>query len=172
VQRHVVRPARSGWPWRHAPTRLTRLPRATARENRCGPCKMFKPAYEQFATAYEKQAVFTTIMGDANDDCKLLMTRMNVKSVPAFFFYRGGKEVSAFTGANKTGASSGQRGRSKPLLCSPHCFAWRADAPLHSLPQPARRSRHHAMSAHARGIGPAPAWAPALFNTFVARERL
>ena len=73
---------------------------------RCGPCKMFKPAYEQFAQAYSKDAVFTTIMGDANDDCKLLMTRLNVKSVPAFFFYRGGKQVSAFTGANKTGAYS------------------------------------------------------------------
>ena len=63
---------------------------------------MFKPAYEQFAEAYSKDAVFTTITGDANDDCKRLMTRLGVKSVPAFFFYRGGKQISAFTGANKT----------------------------------------------------------------------
>jgi hypothetical protein len=74
---------------------------------------MFKPAYEQFAEAYAKDAVFTTIMGDANDDCKGLMTRLGVKSVPAFFFYRGGKQVAAFTGANKTGAPPRKAGFSR-----------------------------------------------------------
>ena len=64
---------------------------------------MFKPAYEQFAQAYAKDAVFVTIMGDANDDTKGLMTRLGVKSVPAFFMYKDGKQVSAFTGANKQG---------------------------------------------------------------------
>ena len=64
---------------------------------------MFKPAYEQFAQAYAKDAVFVTIMGDANDDTKRLMTRLGVKSVPAFFMYKDGKQVSAFTGANKQG---------------------------------------------------------------------
>ena len=122
---------------------------------------MFKPAYEQFAQAYQAQAVFTTIMGDANDDCKLLMTRMNVKSVPAFFFYRGGKEVSAFTGANKTGAPSSR------LLCS--YFAPHADAPLHSVPQPARGSRHHAMSAQWHG---ARAFLGSCTQHIVARARL
>ncbi len=31
------------------------------------------------------------------------MKRLAVKSVPAFFFYKDGAQVSAFTGANKQG---------------------------------------------------------------------
>jgi len=40
--------------------------------------------------------------GDINNECKQLMSKLGVKSVPAFFFFKGGKQVSSFTGANKT----------------------------------------------------------------------
>jgi hypothetical protein len=64
---------------------------------------MFKPAYEQFAAAYLGQAVFISIMGDANGSTAALMKRLSVKSVPAFFFYKDQKVVTQFTGANKQG---------------------------------------------------------------------
>ncbi len=66
---------------------------------------MFKPAYEQFAQGYSDKAVFTSIMGDANASTASIMKRLNVKSVPAFFYFKAGEQVAAFTGANKQGAS-------------------------------------------------------------------
>ena len=76
---------------------------ADALHPRCGPCKLFKPAYAAFAEAYQQQAVFVSIMGDANASTAALMKRLAVKSVPAFFFYKSGEQVAAFTGANKQG---------------------------------------------------------------------
>jgi thioredoxin-like negative regulator of GroEL len=64
---------------------------------------MFKPAYEQFAEAYVEKATFVTITGDANTSTAALMKRLSVKSVPAFFLYKDGAQVSAWTGANKQG---------------------------------------------------------------------
>jgi thiol-disulfide isomerase/thioredoxin len=68
-----------------------------------GPCKLFKPIFAQFADAYHAQAQFVAITGDLNPSTASLMKRLNVKSVPAFFFYKDGKQVQAFTGANKQG---------------------------------------------------------------------
>ena len=76
---------------------------ADALRGRCGPCKLFKPAYAAFAEAYQQQATFVTITGDANASTAALMKRMAVKSVPAFFFFKNGQQVAAFTGANKQG---------------------------------------------------------------------
>ncbi len=66
---------------------------APARTARCGPCKLFKPTFEQFAEAYHEQAVFVSVMGDANTSTAKLMKRLAVKSVPAFFFFREGQQV-------------------------------------------------------------------------------
>ena len=68
-----------------------------------GPCKLFKPTFVQFAEAYNSQASFISVVGDLNASTATLMKRLQVKSVPAFFFYKNGKEVSSFTGANKQG---------------------------------------------------------------------
>ena len=57
----------------------------------------------QFAEAYNSQASFVSVVGDLNASTATLMKRLQVKSVPAFFFYKNGKEVSSFTGANKQG---------------------------------------------------------------------
>lgn len=57
----------------------------------------------QFAEAYNSQASFVSVVGDLNASTATLMKRLQVKSVPAFFFFKQGKEVSSFTGANKQG---------------------------------------------------------------------
>jgi thioredoxin-like negative regulator of GroEL len=68
-----------------------------------GPCKLFKPTFVQFAEAYNSQASFISVVGDLNASTATLMKRLQVKSVPAFFFFKNGTEVAAFTGANKQG---------------------------------------------------------------------
>lgn len=69
----------------------------------CGPCKLFKPTYNLFAEEYDKKARFLSVTGDKNESTNKLMRRLEVKTVPAFFFFKNGKEVSKFSGANKTG---------------------------------------------------------------------
>lgn len=62
---------------------------------RCGPCKMFKPTFAQFAEAYTEQTVFLSVMGDANASTAKLMKRLAVKAVPAFFFFKEGQQARA-----------------------------------------------------------------------------
>ena len=62
----------------------------------CGPCKLFKPTYNLFAEEYT-QAHFLSVTGDKNESTNKLMKRLAVKTVPAFFFYKNGEQVSGPT---------------------------------------------------------------------------
>ena len=61
----------------------------------CGPCKMATPEVEAVAEAVGDKAVVAKVN---IDELPELTTRYNVKAVPTFIVFRGGKEVSRFTG--------------------------------------------------------------------------
>ena len=60
----------------------------------CGPCRKFEPTFELFAQSYE-QADFVKINADDCDEFKEFCTSLRVREVPAFRFFRSGKEVKA-----------------------------------------------------------------------------
>ena len=61
----------------------------------CGPCKMAGPEVE----AVEAELSGKAIVAKVNiDELPELTSRYNVKAVPTFIVFKGGKEVSRFTG--------------------------------------------------------------------------
>ena len=61
----------------------------------CGPCKMAGPELE----AAEAELAGKVIVAKVNiDELPALTSRFNVKAVPTFIVFKGGKEVSRFTG--------------------------------------------------------------------------
>ena len=61
----------------------------------CGPCKMAGPEVE----AVEAELAGKVIVAKVNiDELPGLTSRFNVKAVPTFIVFKGGKEVSRFTG--------------------------------------------------------------------------
>ena len=61
----------------------------------CGPCKMAGPELE----AAEAELAGKVIVAKVNiDELPALTSRFNVKAVPTFIAFKGGKEVSRFTG--------------------------------------------------------------------------
>ena len=61
----------------------------------CGPCKMAGPEVE----AVEAELAGKVIVAKVNiDEMPGLTSRFNVKAVPTFIVFKGGKEVSRFTG--------------------------------------------------------------------------
>jgi thioredoxin 1 len=61
----------------------------------CGPCKMATPELE----AMEAMVTGKVVVAKVNiDEIPELPSRYNVKAVPTFIVFKGGKEVSRFTG--------------------------------------------------------------------------
>lgn len=61
----------------------------------CGPCKMFKPVFEQFAAAHPEVVCNSLIIdGLPENDVKPL----NITSVPTLIFYKDGMEVDRIVG--------------------------------------------------------------------------
>ena len=61
----------------------------------CGPCKMAGPEVE----AVEAELAGKVVVAKVNiDELPGLTSRFNVKAVPTFIVFKGGKEVSRFTG--------------------------------------------------------------------------
>ena len=61
----------------------------------CGPCKMAGPEVE----AVEAELAGKVIVAKVNiDELPELTSRFNVKAVPTFIVFKGGKEVTRFTG--------------------------------------------------------------------------
>ena len=61
----------------------------------CGPCKMAGPEVE----AVEAELAGKAIVAKVNiDELPELTSRFNVKAVPTFIVFKGGKEVTRFTG--------------------------------------------------------------------------
>uniref|UniRef100_H0W1R6 Thioredoxin n=1 Tax=Cavia porcellus TaxID=10141 RepID=H0W1R6_CAVPO len=63
----------------------------------CGPCKMIKPFFHSLSEKYSK-VVFLEV--DV-DDCQDVAAECEVKCMPTFQFFKKGKKVSEFSGANK-----------------------------------------------------------------------
>ena len=63
----------------------------------CGPCHAIAPAYEKLSKTYSDRARFLKVdVDDAEDIAK----QCSVSSMPTFQFYRDGRKVSSFSGAD------------------------------------------------------------------------
>jgi thioredoxin 1 len=62
----------------------------------CGPCRMMEPTIEALATEYAGRVKVVTVDSDANPQA---VTRYNVRSLPTFMFFKGGKPVDQVIGA-------------------------------------------------------------------------
>ncbi|NWV68612.1 THIO protein, partial [Malurus elegans] len=63
----------------------------------CGPCKMIKPFFHGLGEKYADVIFIEVDVDDAQD----VATNCDVKCMPTFQFYKGGKKVQEFSGANK-----------------------------------------------------------------------
>ena len=61
----------------------------------CGPCKMAGPEVEAVEATVADKAVVAKVNIDELPD---LTSRYNVKAVPTFIVFNGGKEINRFTG--------------------------------------------------------------------------
>jgi predicted NBD/HSP70 family sugar kinase len=72
----------------------------------CRPCKAFKPKYEKIARGMP-DVRFLYMNGNENSSCVgLARDRLQVRSSPSFYFFRGGEQVHTHTGANEERLSS------------------------------------------------------------------
>lgn len=62
----------------------------------CGPCKAIAPVLEKMAKEYEGGVVFYKVDVE-NADPEVVV---EISAMPTFIFYRGGKNVAMFEGAN------------------------------------------------------------------------
>ncbi|XP_004079889.1 thioredoxin [Oryzias latipes] len=64
----------------------------------CGPCKQIAPLYKQMSESDDnKNVVFLKVDVDEADD---ISSFCEIKCMPTFHFYKGGKKVDEFSGAN------------------------------------------------------------------------
>ncbi|XP_035746696.1 thioredoxin [Egretta garzetta] len=63
----------------------------------CGPCKMIKPFFHSLCEKYSDVVFIEIDVDDAQD----VATHCDVKCMPTFQFYKSGKKVQEFSGANK-----------------------------------------------------------------------
>lgn len=65
------------------------------------PCVHIYPAVLALARSFQGYAAFGRLMGDENEDAWHLMQELQVNEVPAFLFYRNGREVMRHAGASR-----------------------------------------------------------------------
>lgn len=70
----------------------------------CGPCKMFKPKFEEFSTEHENKAIFETVDVDENDTA----SQYRIRGVPTVVVLDGDKEIGRATGVNEINAKLSQ----------------------------------------------------------------
>lgn len=63
----------------------------------CGPCKMIKPFFHSLCEKYGDVVFIEIDVDDAQD----VASHCDVKCMPTFQFYKNGKKVQEFSGANK-----------------------------------------------------------------------
>lgn len=64
----------------------------------CGPCKRISPKYKELATSGRVPgAKFLKV--DV-DECEEVSSRFDLRSIPAFFFYKNGVKVREFSGGS------------------------------------------------------------------------
>merc|ERR1712050_378273 len=64
----------------------------------CGPCRMIAPYLEELSKEYEGKVKFIKVDVDELED---LSAEQEVKAMPTFSFFQGGKKLESFAGANK-----------------------------------------------------------------------
>ena len=62
----------------------------------CGPCRMMAPTVDALAQEYAGRAKVVTMDSDANQQT---VAKYNVRSLPTFLFFKGGKPVDQVIGA-------------------------------------------------------------------------
>lgn len=65
----------------------------------CGPCKQIAPTVESLARRHASNSVVMKVDADSNRE---LVSSLGVKGFPTFIFYRGGKELERFSGADSS----------------------------------------------------------------------
>mmetsp|Transcript_33310 Transcript_33310/g.106345 ORF Transcript_33310/g.106345 Transcript_33310/m.106345 type:complete len:215 (-) Transcript_33310:105-749(-) len=65
----------------------------------CGPCQQMKPKFAAISDKHAKRAAFLAV--DV-DKAKPIAQKYAVSSMPTFVFFKGGKEVSRFSGADES----------------------------------------------------------------------
>merc|ERR1712149_70146 len=64
----------------------------------CGPCKMIAPKLESMSKEMAGKVVFLKVDVDELED---LAAAQEVKAMPTFAFFKGGKKLESFAGANE-----------------------------------------------------------------------
>merc|ERR1712113_898833 len=64
----------------------------------CGPCKMIAPKLEAMSKEFEGKVIFLKVDVDELED---LAASQEVKAMPTFSFFKGGKKLDSFAGANE-----------------------------------------------------------------------
>merc|ERR1711868_51754 len=64
----------------------------------CGPCRMIAPYLEELSKELEGKCKFVKVDLDELED---LAAQQEVKAMPTFSFFKGGKKLESFAGANK-----------------------------------------------------------------------
>ena len=65
----------------------------------CGPCKMITPHYENMSKVYSGVKFYKLDI----DSVPEVARKLNVRAVPTFVFFKGGRKVSEVQGANIRG---------------------------------------------------------------------
>lgn len=63
----------------------------------CGPCKAISPFFSKFATSLSQPQKYTFARFDT-DDVPDLAFELNIRSIPAFFFFENGDKTGDLTG--------------------------------------------------------------------------
>jgi thioredoxin 1 len=71
----------------------------------CGPCKMMNPLLEELSTEYEGKVVISKMNVDDNSE---VPTNFNIRGIPTFILFKGGKEVGRIVGAQTKQVMKGQ----------------------------------------------------------------
>merc|ERR1712102_126739 len=64
----------------------------------CGPCKMIAPKLEAMSKEMDGKVIFLKVDVDELED---LAAAQEVKAMPTFAFFKGGKKLESFAGANE-----------------------------------------------------------------------
>mmetsp|Transcript_18591 Transcript_18591/g.32274 ORF Transcript_18591/g.32274 Transcript_18591/m.32274 type:complete len:150 (-) Transcript_18591:1141-1590(-) len=72
----------------------------------CGPCKIIAPKFEKMSEDYTN-VVFLKVVGDKTGETNQLMRESNIRSVPAFHYYKNGQKVYEVTGAKVEAIEAG-----------------------------------------------------------------
>jgi len=63
----------------------------------CGPCKRIAPVFVSLAKTHAATSMFLKVNVD---DCKMLAENQGIKAMPTFQFYRNGRKIDEFKGAD------------------------------------------------------------------------